>query len=128
RFLTGLRAEHAALRAESFFLGSPRPGEEVPDLLWFDDAGEAMDHGAWAVQGRRIIQMLRPGPDDGEADVLLVINGGLDDADVTLPRPLTGEGAWERVWSSTWDTPEGPEQADEAVEPGHVVLESLSVD
>ncbi|WP_418276308.1 glycogen debranching protein GlgX [Isoptericola jiangsuensis] len=128
RFLVALRAEHAALRAESFYLGTPRPGEEHTDLLWYDDAGAAMDSGAWSVDGRRIIQMLRPGPDDGDADVLCILHGGLEDAVVTLPEPLEGAGAWERVWSSTWDSPDGPEQDDEDDEPGTSRVESLSVE
>ncbi|MEL7977069.1 glycogen debranching protein GlgX [Isoptericola sp. F-RaC21] len=122
RFLLGLRHEHAALRADSFFLGTPRPGEDEPDLLWFDAEGAAMDHERWEEAGRRVVQMLRPGPDDGDVAVLLVLNGGLDDAAVTLPT-APGGGTWERVWSSAWDRPEPPD--DDAED---VVLESLSVE
>ena len=128
RYLVGLRREHAALRAESFFLGTPRPGEEFPDLLWFDETGAVMDGEAWSVDGRRIIQMLRPGPDAGDADVLVVLHGGLEDAEVTLPDVLDGADPWQRVWSSTWDAPEGPEQADEEEAPGTALVESLSVE
>ncbi|HWV75726.1 MAG TPA: glycogen debranching enzyme GlgX, partial [Isoptericola sp.] len=122
RFLIALRAEHPALRADSFFLGSPRPGEDQTDLLWFAADGAPMDREAWETPGRRVLQMLRPGPDDGDAAVLLVFNGGLDDAEVTLPA-APGDGAWERVWSSAWDRPEAPD--DEAED---AVLESLSVE
>ncbi|AEG44960.1 glycogen debranching protein GlgX [Isoptericola variabilis] len=125
RFLVGLRRRHAALRAESFFLGKPRPGETLPDLLWFDAGGSPMDHDAWNVAGRRVIQMLRTGPGAGESDVLLVLNGGLDDVEVHLPQPLDGAGAWERVWSSTWDTPEEPEEEPLTCP---VTLEALSVE
>ncbi|MEG3614200.1 glycogen debranching protein GlgX [Isoptericola haloaureus] len=128
RYLVGLRAEHAALRAESFFLGSPRPGEEHPDLLWYDADGAPMDGEAWSHEGRRIIQMLRPGPGEDEADVLCVLHGGLEDAELTLPETLDGAGPWQRVWSSTWDAPEGPEQADEEEAPGTALVESLSVE
>jgi glycogen operon protein len=125
RFLLGLRREHAALRADSFFLGTPRPGEELPDLLWFAADGTPMDRDAWAVAGRRVVQMLRPGPTDGDAHVLLVVNGGLDDAAVTFPEPLPGAGPWERVWSSTWDSPDRPENGDDG---DGTTLESLSVE
>ncbi|MDO8150825.1 glycogen debranching protein GlgX [Isoptericola sp. b408] len=128
RYLVGLRSEHAALRAESFFLGTPRPGEDHPDLLWFGTDGVLMDAEAWAVDGRRLIQMLRPGPGDDEADVLCVLHGGLEDVVLTLPEPLEGAGPWQRVWSSTWDTPDGPEQADEEETPGTALVESLSVE
>jgi len=125
RCLLRLRAEHAALRADSFFLGSPRPGEDEPDLLWFRADGSPMDRDAWGLSGRRVLQMLRPGPEDDDAHVLLVLNGGLDDAPVTLP-PVPGGGAWERAWSSSWDRPEDPgDPRDEAED---VVLESLSVE
>ncbi|MCA5895188.1 glycogen debranching protein GlgX [Isoptericola sp. NEAU-Y5] len=123
RFLLALRREHAALRADSFFLGTPRPGEDVPDLLWFTAEGTPMDRDAWNVAGRRTVQMLRHGPGDGDAHVLLVLNGALDDVPVTLA-PAPEGTAWERVWSSTWDRPEPP--ADD--EPEDVVLESLSVE
>ena len=122
RFLVALRHEHAALRADSFFLGTPRPGEETPDLLWFAADGAPMDRDAWSVAGRRVVQMLRPGPSDGDAHVLVVVNGGLDDVEITLP-PAPGDTAWERVWSSTWDRPEAPE----GDEPESTTTESLSV-
>ena len=122
RFLLALRREHPALRADSFFLGTPRPGEEATDLLWFAADGTPMDRDAWGVAGRRVVQMLRPGPADGDAHVLLVLNGGLDDVEITLPP--SGDGSWERVWSSTWDRPEAPEDD----EPGALTMESLSVE
>ncbi|GAA1709065.1 glycogen debranching protein GlgX [Isoptericola hypogeus] len=127
RYLLALRAEHAALRADSFFLGTPRPGEDQPDLLWFTADGAPMDRDAWAVAGRRVVQMLRPGPDDDDAHVLLVVNGGLDDVEVTLPPPPGGE-AWERVWSSTWDRPEPPDDDPGDDETDGGTLESLSVE
>jgi glycogen operon protein len=125
RFLVGLRRRHAALRAESFFLGKPRPDEDRVDLLWYDADGAPMDHDAWNVSGRRVIQMLRPGPADDEADVLLVLNGGLHDVEVHLPRQLDGAGDWELVWSSTWDTPAAP-QDEAAAHPR--TLEALTVE
>jgi glycogen operon protein len=69
--------------------------------------------------------MLRPGPGQGEADVLLVINGGLDDVEVSAPEPLAGAWPWERVWSSTWDAPEPPD--DEPIDAAWT-LEALSVE
>jgi glycogen operon protein len=127
RFLTALRAQHAALRADSFFLGSPRPGEQHPDLLWFTADGGPMDREAWSVPGRRVIQMLRPAPGKGESDVLLVLNGGLENVEVRLPATLDGASPWHRVWSSAWDAPEDPGDDDE---PGGttIAVESLTVE
>jgi glycogen operon protein len=126
RFLLRLRREHPALRADSFYLGSPRPRESDPDLLWFDETGASMEPATWNEPGRRVLQMLRPGPTAGDADVLLVINGGLSDAEVKLPscaRP--GTAPWELVWDSTWDSPVVPE--DETGPRSAVTLDALSL-
>src|SRR5690606_9470679 len=103
RYLLRLRQEHPALRADSFFLGSPRPHESDPDLLWYARTGDLMEPDMWNESCRRVLQMLRPGPTAGDADVLLVVNGGLDDAHVTLPeRDGDGDAPWELVWDSSW--------------------------
>jgi len=125
RYLISLRARHAALRADSFFLGSPRHGERHPDLLWFTGSGEPMDRDAWGVVGLRVIQMLRPGPGPDDADVLLVINGGLEDAEIRLTPTLDGAAPWQRVWSSTWDAPEDP---DDEADGGPLRVEALTVE
>ncbi|MFC8943519.1 hypothetical protein ACFT1B_36125, partial [Streptomyces griseoincarnatus] len=125
---------HPALRADSFYLGMPRPRESDPDLLWFDRTGAPMEPATWNDPGRRVLQMLRPGPAPGDADVLLVINGGLSDAEVILApraepgdRPDGGPGdlPWELVWDSTWDFPAVPE--DEAGPRTSGKLDALSL-
>ncbi|GAB2472963.1 glycogen debranching protein GlgX [Xylanimonas ulmi] len=125
KLLLALRREHPALRADSFFLGSPRPGEAFADLLWFTEAGAPMDHTAWNEAGRRAVQMLRPGPGPADCDVLLVLNGHLDDLDVVLPPVLPGAEPWERVWSSTWDNP--AQASGDDPDEGTSTLEALSV-
>jgi glycogen operon protein len=134
RYLLRLRREHPALRADSFYLGSPRPHESDPDLLWYDRTGAPMEPATWNQPGRRVLQMLRPGPTPGDADVLLVINGGLSDTEVTLaPRAAPGDGPdggrgdapWELVWDSTWDFPAVP--GDEAGPRTSGTLDALSV-
>jgi glycogen operon protein len=72
-----------------------------------------------------VIQMLRTGPGEGEADVLLVLNGDLHDLHAHLPDPLDGARPWERVWSSTWDTPDEPVEEPVACP---LTLEALSVE
>ncbi|WP_235915470.1 glycogen debranching protein GlgX [Puerhibacterium puerhi] len=125
--LLRLRREHPALRADSFYLGTPRPGETRPDLLWFAETGEPMDRAAWEEPGRRVVQMLRPGPGERDADVLLVLNGRLDDAVVTLPPVLAGAGPWRLAWSSAWEAPDRPAD-DLAPAPGdRTTLEALSL-
>ncbi|MDR2702767.1 MAG: glycogen debranching protein GlgX, partial [Cellulomonadaceae bacterium] len=105
RFLLAMRHEHPALRADSFYLGTPRPGEPNIDLLWYDETGKPMNYETWDQPGRRVIQMLRPGPGNTDADVLLVINGGLEPIEVKLPDTLPLAGPWQKVWSSAWETP-----------------------
>ena len=105
RFLLDLRHTHPALRADSFYLGTPRPGEPNIDLLWYDETGKPMNGATWDQPGRRLVQMLRPGPGPEDDDVLLVINGGLDPIEVKLPETLPLAGPWRKVWSSAWDTP-----------------------
>jgi glycogen operon protein len=108
RHLLALRRTHAALRTDSFFLGTPRPGEKFPDLLWFTRSGNPMKSDDWDDVSRRRVQMLRPGPGPEDADVLVVINGTLDVLGFTLPAVLDGALRWEQVWSSDWEGPKDP--------------------
>jgi len=108
RYLLRLRREHPALRADSFYLGAPRPHESDPDLLWYAESGELMTPERWNEPGRRVLQMLRPGPGRGDADVLLVLNGGFGDVEVTLPARCDDDAPWELVWDSGWDFPHVP--------------------
>jgi isoamylase len=137
RHLLALRREHAALRADTFFTGRPRPVPAplgVPDLVWFDADGELLDHAAWHDPGVRTLQMLRTAPGPGDADVLLVLAGSLDPVDVTLPGVRVAYGAeperWELVWDSDWEHPEDRDRAngDDDARAGDVVgLEALSL-
>ena len=83
-----------------------------------------MEVDTWNQPGRRVLQMLRPGPAAGDADVLLVINGGLDDVEVTLP-PRDGAAPWELVWDSAWDAPVVPD--DETGPRTSVTLDALNI-
>ncbi|BDZ42997.1 glycogen operon protein GlgX homolog [Paraoerskovia sediminicola] len=135
RYLLELRRAHRALRADSFFLGLPRHtvSTAVPDLVWFGSKGKMLDHAGWNDHARRTVQMLRTGPADGAHDVLLVLNGSLDDAIVRLAGlEVAGSerpSGWRLVWDSDWEHPadrhEDPET--EVVGVGSkVVLEPLS--
>ena len=112
KYLLGLRREHAALRADEFFLGRPAPldGPEQPDLAWYDSRGEPVTHAQWHDRDVRTLQMLRRGrrvegaPRD-EAHVLLVINGTLDDAHVHLAGDGNSTRTWALAWDSAWENP-----------------------
>jgi isoamylase len=135
RYLLALRRRHPALRASGFFLGRPMPvrraGAEPdarPDLDWRTTAGGPFDHHLWHDASVRALQMVRTAPDG--SSVLLVVNGALDPADVTLTDGPTSP--WELAWDSTWDHPDEISSAAIAVglhrTPGDVVvLEGLSM-
>nr|WP_275405085.1 glycogen debranching protein GlgX [Sediminihabitans luteus] len=138
RHLLALRREHRALRADAFYLGRPRHAlrTAVPDLAWFDATGAPLDHGGWVAPDRRVLQMLRTGPADGAHDVLLVLNGSLDEVEVTLPAvpvpddvPGPRPGTWDLAWDSVWEHPDERGTADDAhLAPGaRALLEPLSV-
>lgn len=67
------------------------------------------------------------GPDT-DPHVLVIINGTLDSAAVTLPVHNT-ERRWKLQWSSEWESPtSGDDTREEAHGPGdNVVLEALSL-
>lgn len=137
RHLLALRREHPALRPDTFYTGRPVPGTDepgVPDLVWFDAAGELLDHDSWHDPHLRTLQMLRTARETGARDVLVVLAGSLDPVEVTLPgaRAAAGDPAehWELVWDSTWEHPDDLDRAngEGTAEPGDVVgLEPLSL-
>ncbi|WP_043346745.1 glycogen debranching protein GlgX [Beutenbergia cavernae] len=117
QYLLALRREHAALRPVRFARGRPRRDDTLDDLAWFGSDGTALDHDAWHDPARRLLQMRRSGrslPDPlsgaepaepaapAPRDVLVVLNGALEQDDVVLAPARTG---WELVWDSTWEHP-----------------------
>lgn len=134
--LLALRREHAVLRPDTFFTGRPRPGapDGVPDLAWFDAAGAPVDHAAWHDARVRTLQMLRTAPGHGGSDVLVVLAGGLDPVEVTLPgvRDAAGDEPerWSLAWDSAWEHPgdRAGVDGDGHARPGDVVvLEPLNL-
>ncbi|WP_248616789.1 glycogen debranching protein GlgX [Paraoerskovia marina] len=137
--LLTLRSSHRALRADAFFLGRPRHRlrTSVDDLSWHRADGAAMQPDDWDDPGTRVVQMLRTGPQDEAHDVLVVLNGSLDAARVTLtdvelpddldgPRPAAWELAWDSAWERPDDAPVGPD-ANTAAPGDESVLEPLSL-
>lgn len=102
-YLIRLRRENPALRPARFASGTPLPGDTLPDVSWYVRTGAPMDPGAWHSVQARCFQMLRSGYPTGR-DALVVVNGLLEPAEVTLP---AGRGVnYELVWDSEWDEPE----------------------
>ncbi|MEN3120834.1 glycogen debranching protein GlgX [Janibacter sp. LM] len=85
--LTALRREVPVLRDHD---------ESV--LGWWDETGEPMTEETWAQDERRTLQLTL----EGEPSALLVLHGGLDEIEVTLP----GEPGWTLRWDSAWERPE----------------------
>ncbi|MBD8080140.1 glycogen debranching protein GlgX [Cellulosimicrobium arenosum] len=137
RYLLALRAEHPALRPDTFFTGRPVPGSDVPgvpDLVWFDADGQLLDHESWHDPRVRTLQMLRTAGGPGARDVLVVLAGALDPVDVTLPgvRAVAGDEpeSWELAWDSDWEHPADRDRTngEGSVRAGSVVgLEPLSL-
>ena len=62
-----------------------------------------MDTNAWHDPYTRVVQMLRSGTRWGDNDLLVVINGSLDQVDVVLPDGHNTD--WHLTWDSTWPVP-----------------------
>ncbi|VEG30068.1 glycogen debranching protein GlgX [Actinomyces howellii] len=103
RFLISLREAHPVLRPTAFATGAVPEGDTVPDLAWFRASGESMDSAAWHDPGTRVVQMLRNGRPVDDQDLLVIINGTLDQVDVVLPQAHSTD--WHLVWDSTWAVP-----------------------
>ena len=103
RFLLRLRDEHPVLRPDSFASGRPADGDEIADLAWYRADGEPMQGWTWHDPATRVIQMLRSGRALDDDDLLVVINGSLDQVDVILPDAHGKD--WHLTWDSTWPVP-----------------------
>ncbi|MFD1507472.1 glycogen debranching protein GlgX [Georgenia yuyongxinii] len=131
-YLLTLRREHPVLRPARFASGRPAPGDDVPDLAWFDMRGEPMAAHQWHDPHHRVLQMLRSGRPAGDGDALVVLNGSLDQCEVALP-PGRGRD-YELVWDSAWERPQFSRASSESepmsmlASPGEgVELEALSM-
>ena len=103
RFLLRLRDRHPVLRPDVFATGAVPPGDTLPDLSWFKANATLMDTNAWHDPYTRVVQMLRSGTRWGDNDLLVVINGSLDQVDVVLPDGHNTD--WHLTWDSTWAVP-----------------------
>ena len=112
-YLLRLRREHPVLRPRRFYTGTPRPGDTMRDLEWFDAGGHHMPDYKWFDSSVRVLQMLRSGShlrfmvdanEQEDSDALLIFNGTWDSAPIAFP---TGRGRdYQLAWSSAWERPE----------------------
>ena len=104
RFLIHLRQTHPVARPSRFATGQVLQGDTIPDLAWYRADAAPMDGESWHDPHTRVIQMLRSGHPWNDDDMLVVINGALDQVDVVLPG---GRGTdWHLAWDSTWAVPQ----------------------
>lgn len=103
RHLVKLRAKHPVMRPPDFLSGNCLPGDLIPELSWYNRVGAPMNVHGWQDPHNRVLQMERSGFAFGDSDLLVVINGSLNPADVYL---APGRGLpWQLAWDSTWENP-----------------------
>ncbi|RWC46510.1 glycogen debranching protein GlgX [Mesorhizobium sp.] len=80
--LAAMRRSMPALSDTRLLTGEPRPGSEIPDVIWLTETGMPLDEAGWHDSGRyRLIMML--GGDD--CRLAVVINGDRRACMFTLP-------------------------------------------
>ena len=104
-YLLGLRSAHPGLRPTQFYRGKPYPDlpEGGVDLAWYTDHGVPLTDSEWHDPAVKTLQMVRNCPTPGGSPVMVMLNGSLDQVEVTLAETHTH--SWELVWDSTWEHP-----------------------
>ena len=102
-YLVGLRRKHPVLRPTSFAVGKIQPGDTIEDVSWFKASGKTLSPEEWSDPTNRVFQVRRSGFRYDDVDLLVVINGITDVAEVKLPenRGLN----WALVWDTSWGAP-----------------------
>ncbi|PNH83676.1 glycogen debranching protein GlgX [Arthrobacter sp. AFG20] len=104
-----LRSTKRVIRLRREFLTAQPPDYPVRDarsyLYWYDQGGQPMTMERWNDSGNRVVQLL-VGSDDGHVAGLIVVNGGPEDIDVTLPQVTNDDGTGKRVFDLRLTTSE----------------------
>ena len=118
QYLIDLRALHPVMRPDRFLTGQPQGDDMMPDVSWFAASGKPIGQDEWADLSNRTFQMRRSGHQCGDADLLVVFNGHLDTAKITLP--ASHGNPWVLVSDSSWPRPKhgGISSAKTALEEG----------
>jgi glycogen operon protein len=124
RHLLTIRRSHPALRQRTWALGEAVHADGSIDLAWFGADGTELN-GGWHDPATRTLQMLVNGAWLDDQSVLVVLHGGIHDAEVTLPS-VPGATAYTLLWDSAWERPDD-EAAGASVPPGPVTIVPLSM-
>ncbi|HWI34652.1 MAG TPA: glycogen debranching enzyme GlgX, partial [Lapillicoccus sp.] len=126
RFLIRLRATLPVLRQRTFPSGRPVRDDGSTDIAWYDRTGQPMTQAVWTDPSVRTLAMYLDGAELGERSVLVLVHGGANPAQVTLPMP-PGLTAYELLWDSAWERPGPPEVVKPSTGPVDVPAASMRV-
>jgi glycogen operon protein len=103
-----LRSTKRVIRLRREFLAAQPHDYPVRDarsyLYWYDRNGQPMSMDRWNDNGNRVVQLLL-GSGDGPVAGLIVVNGGPEDVQVTLPQ-VADDGTGQRLFDLRLTTSE----------------------
>ena len=117
RHVARVRRDLPALRQRVWALGRQVHDDGTRDMEWYAADGHLMGH-RWDDPGVRVVQMYVAGRLAGAASALVVVNGGREETEVTLPA-APGLTAYRLLWDSAWERPQ-PDAVEHA--PGPVTV------
>ncbi|GAA4395888.1 glycogen debranching protein GlgX [Ornithinibacter aureus] len=100
--LIRVRQALPVLRQRVWALGRQVHDDGTRDMEWYAADGTPMGD-RWT-QGSRLVQLYVAGAWMGWDSALLVVNGGVEDVEVTLPE-APGVTTYRLLWDSTWSRP-----------------------
>ena len=119
--LIRVRQALPALRQRVWALGRQVHDDGTRDMEWYAADGTPMGD-RWT-QGSRLVQLYVAGAWMGWDSALLVVNGGVEDVEVTLPE-APGVTTYRLLWDSTWSR---PRDGGDPVVPGPVTVGATSL-
>src|SRR6478735_8622281 len=126
RHLVRLRATLPVLRQRAFPSGRQIGDDGATDIAWFTASGQPMTDAVWTDPSVRTLAMYLDGAELGERSVLVLVHGGANPAQVTLPIP-PGLSAYELLWDSAWERPQRSSVVDPSAGPVDVAAASMRV-
>ena len=119
--LIRVRQALPVLRQRVWALGRQVHDDGTRDMEWYAADGTPMGD-RWT-QGSRLVQLYVAGAWMGWDSALLVVNGGVEDVEVTLPE-APGVTTYRLLWDSTWSR---PRDGGDPVVPGPVTVGATSL-